>query len=458
MESLKPPEPLSWTGNVDCAWRTFKQRFILYLQAIGLDSKPDARKIALLLTVAGPQAVEVYNTFVYASAEDKEKFDKVVEKFDEHCSPKKNETFERYVFRSRTQQQTESFDAFATDLKLKARTCNFGDLTDSLIRDQIVFGIHDKKLRERLLREADLTLAGAIKICQASEIAQQHAKTFGERAKEDGAAVDVATVSRRTQKHKTVKNKQQKDTENFKCKRCGSQHGPKQCPAFGKVCHKCKGKNHYAKQCFSKGERVHTVEETSLEDSFFVGMVMQGDFKQKETEQMPNMCSVEKDKWIVPLQINGAIIPLKLDTGAKANLMSEREIRAMKVKPHIQPNSVKLNAYNGQQINTKGTCRLKVKLKDKEHQLVFVVVPDGHDSLLGDKACESLGLVKRVYCINNVSAQQSVDSIVDQYPDIFKGFGVLPFTYKIQLKDDAQPVVHAPRRVPAPLREKLKKS
>lgn len=106
---------------------------MLYLQAIGLDNKPDARKIALLLTVAGPQAVEVYNTFVFATADDKEKFDVVVAKFDEHCSPKKNETFERYVFRSRIQQPTESFDTFLTDLKLKARTCNFGQLQESMI-------------------------------------------------------------------------------------------------------------------------------------------------------------------------------------------------------------------------------------------------------------------------------------------------------------------------------------
>lgn len=121
------------------------------------------------------------------------------------------------------------------------------------------------------------------------------------------------------------------------------------------------------------------------------------------------------------------------------------------MKPHIHPSSVKFKAYNGQNINTKGTCSLKVKLKGKEHRLMFVVVPDGHDSLLGDKACEKLGLVKRVYCINNVNTQNSVESVVNQYPDIFKGFGVLPFTYKIQLKDDEQPVVHAPRRVPAPL-------
>lgn len=78
-----------------------------------------------------------------------------------------------------------------------------------------------------------------------------------------------------------------------------------------------------------------------------------------------------------------------------------------------------------------------MKCKEKEHQRVFVVVPDGHDSLLGDKARERLGLTKRVYCISNISAQHNVASIVDQYTDIFKGFGVILFTYTIQLKEAA---------------------
>lgn len=44
-----------------------------------------------------------------------------------------------------------------------------------------------------------------------------------------------------------------------------------------------------------------------------------------------------------------------------------------------------------------------------------------------------------------------------QFADVFKGFGTLPFTYKIQLKENAQPIVLAPCRVPAPLYDALKK-
>lgn len=91
--------------------------------------------------------MEVYNTFVYTEGEVKDKFDRVVQKFDEDCLPKKNESFEWYVLRSCIQQPAESFDVFLMDLKLKARTCNFGVLQDSMLRDQIVFGIKDIKVQ-----------------------------------------------------------------------------------------------------------------------------------------------------------------------------------------------------------------------------------------------------------------------------------------------------------------------
>ena len=62
MDALKQPEPLSFTGNVDQNWKSFIQRFELYLTAINADKKRDTQKIALLLTYAGAQAIDVYNT------------------------------------------------------------------------------------------------------------------------------------------------------------------------------------------------------------------------------------------------------------------------------------------------------------------------------------------------------------------------------------------------------------
>lgn len=94
------------------------------------------------------------------------------------------------------------------------------------------------------------------------------------------------------------------------------------------------------------------------------------------------------------MEVNGAIITLKLDTGAKASQINEFDIRSMKIKhiPHIYPSTILLKAYNGKPVNTRGN-------------IMFLVVPD--ESLLVDNACENLDLIKRVYHINT-KAQSSV--------------------------------------------------
>ena len=79
MKSLKPPAHLKLTGNVDSNWHVFRQRFRLYLEAVGLDTKPDSRRVALLLSIAGPEAIEVYTAFVSDEEGDRAK---VLSKFD----------------------------------------------------------------------------------------------------------------------------------------------------------------------------------------------------------------------------------------------------------------------------------------------------------------------------------------------------------------------------------------
>lgn len=91
------------TGNVKENWKVFKQSFQLYMLAIGLQGN-DKRKIALLLTVAGRGALDVHNTFVFTEDET-DKFDVVMEKFEQYCTLRKNET---YVFRNRLQKKSEA--------------------------------------------------------------------------------------------------------------------------------------------------------------------------------------------------------------------------------------------------------------------------------------------------------------------------------------------------------------
>ena len=83
-------------GNLGDNWRRFKQQFKIFLTASGKeeDSVNDGVKVALLLNFAGEEAIEVFNTFVFASDNDKKKLTVVLEKFRVYCNPRKNVLFD----------------------------------------------------------------------------------------------------------------------------------------------------------------------------------------------------------------------------------------------------------------------------------------------------------------------------------------------------------------------------
>lgn len=462
MDAIKQPDPLSLEGNVDYNWATFKQRFDNYLTAIDGDSFGDARKVALLLTCAGPAALELYNTFDLTEA-NRIKYKNVVEAFVAYCSPKKNETYERYLFRSRLQKPGENFDMFYTDLKLKAKTCKFDILRDSMIRDQIVFGISDHKTRERLLRETDVTLDKAVKICQSVEAAQRHLKVLDSSSTEP--ATEVAYVNHKktfnSQQGQKGKPKGRSSGKRFKrkstptaCTRCGNMHeyNKEKCAAYGKTCSKCGRPNHFAHYCrtsTSSNQSVAMVKEDSLTedfDDFFINTVDYTPVLNTYVTPKPN----EHDPWTVPLEVNNTVLPLVLDTGAKANLITKSDFISLKVKPKVLNKTINLTAYNGTPIQNEGLCRLSVCNKGKTMSLGFVIVPQGK-SLLGCNACEKLNLIQRMVC--SIVQDDSLEVEQDHTPD---KVGTLPFEYHIQLKEDSKPVVHPPRRVPVPLKAAVK--
>ena len=86
-----------------------------------------------------------------------------------------NKTVERRNFRRRTQQTGESFDDFLVSLRELVKTCNFCSdaCTQKNIRDQIIEGLLHDDTVEDLLQETDLTLAKAVRKCQAQEAAKK---------------------------------------------------------------------------------------------------------------------------------------------------------------------------------------------------------------------------------------------------------------------------------------------
>ncbi|CAN8018735.1 unnamed protein product, partial [Ixodes persulcatus] len=72
----------------------------------------------------------------------------------------------------------EAFDAFLTDLKAKAKDCNYEGQRDKMIRDQVIFGINNEEVRMKLLKLEDPTLETVAKVCLVHETSANQLKAF----------------------------------------------------------------------------------------------------------------------------------------------------------------------------------------------------------------------------------------------------------------------------------------
>ena len=274
---LPPPEPLDLSGgNISANWKKFKQKYTNYEIATGISSKDSSTRVATLLTVIGNDAIDVFNTLTWDEEGDDNKIEKVLLKFMEHCEPKKNVSYERYRFFSRAQESGESINQYVTILRKLCETCEFGTLKNSLIKDRIVLGINNPKTRERLLRVPDLTLEKALGVVRSAEATEMQMKELDSDSSVHGIRKDK---NKSTRKKTSSDNEEKRPlSKTFKCWNCGTRHGSRECPAYGKTCNNCQKRNHFQSVCRSR-KKVHRLgveqqeEEHDLDSILFLGAV-----------------------------------------------------------------------------------------------------------------------------------------------------------------------------------------
>ncbi|CAC5409350.1 unnamed protein product [Mytilus coruscus] len=246
-----------------------KVKQTMNLLEVAMGEKTEKEQCRAVLYVIGLEGREIYNTFNFGENEA-DKLEVLLKKFEDYCIPKKNVTVIRHRFNTRVQNPSESIDQYLTDLKLIAKNCEFEHLKDGLIRDRIVCGTNSTRVKERLLREDGLTLDKAVGICRADEESRKQMKTLNEEEQ-------VHALRRKTQNQRTNRNEgyakkgpsrrdheKRESNSSFSCGKCGTTHERRNCPAYGKKCHKCKKANHYQKFCKSKfSKSVHGLDEYS---------------------------------------------------------------------------------------------------------------------------------------------------------------------------------------------------
>ena len=266
------------------------------------------------------------------------------------------------------------------------------------------------------------------------------------------------------------------------CKYCGKSHNRGSCPAFGKKCQKCGKDNHFKVVSKSggsdkrdhskqrpkkgKGKRFHEINEQSgdgvMDDrtehvqSLFYNDVH---FNSVNARMHTTLRCETPDGWSSD-QI------FKIDTRADRNLMPISLFAKLFPKVSLDAlnkminKSVMLFAYNNTEIKQFGTCSIRLSFQGRSQVCKFFVV-EHETAIVGITDSEKLGLT----CVNfDMVRNENHIKIVNevkgedekQYPDLFKGIGLMDGKISIKLKDGAVPHVEPIRRVPHAMQEPLK--
>lgn len=130
--------------------------FESYIVAIGGERFTPYRKQHILLHNLGIQGRKIYETLPdppgqVEGGEGIDSFTSTVQKLEAHFGDKVNVGLERHTFFTRVQWKQESVQNSIAALWGLTQLCEFGEITDSLIRDQLVRYTNNSRIQEKLL-------------------------------------------------------------------------------------------------------------------------------------------------------------------------------------------------------------------------------------------------------------------------------------------------------------------
>ena len=509
MMGVKPPS-FDWdTPDLSKRFKTFKRYCEIILSTPTYATKTPKERVNYILLWMGPNAVDIFDNTKFEPEEDKENPEKVWAAFLTYFEPKSNYRLARFQLRDMHQGPSDSIDTYVTKLKMQAQKCNFSDnarLEDELI-DQIIKGTANEHIRRKMLNQEPkkLTLDSVIDFARTFEATRSQMQAF------TGASSErhVAEVRRhRSKSRNRDRNSSYQHHDN--CMFCGGQSHPRnKCPARNEECNKCHKTGHWGKVCLSakrerssssfrqrghsssnrgrgrarargrgRGamsrtqDRVHAVEEIDTDfEALTFDIIDVIDMKSKQANAQ---FSKSRSEAYATVSIKPgrnqkqAKLRGKADTGAQGNVMPLRTFRNIypnRVDQNGKPtdttaSNVKLTAYNGTTIPQHGTITIPCKYNGEWKEATFYIADTAGPVIFGLKTCVALGLVT-MNCVVNADDQSinqpicSAEKLREIYPDRFTGLGKFPGKYKLTLKEDANPVIHAPRRAPIQLRDKI---
>ena len=476
----KPPEAFDFDRpNISAAWKTWKQRFLLFMKATESAAKPQDVKVAILLTVLGERGVDIYNNFDFAQArgaagqdgyvpaEDEENYDTVLHKFDEYCNKRDPIMSLRAQFWCYERPEGQGLNEYVNDLRTMATNCKFVEFEGTL-RDKLFFSIKDPMMKMKVMGDdGNASLSSVINRMRTYESAKTelqmavkarsvHVVQDSEQGTESVHAVHgyqrrgqhrggqrsrgSGKSGRGGQRGGHSQRGREGGNQANSCRSCGRVHGPRQCPAYGQVCHKCNATGHFARKCPSNV--LHTVDYEEHECLYL--------------DSVENVHAIE-DSWYSVVQVDADQVKMKLDTGVTINVLPLRVYCKLTNKRKLIKTRENVYGYGRKPLDHLGYVTLRCQAGRKTGFYQFYVMDVTCPPLLGRAACEERGLVMRGKQVHTLTHPLTKESLIQEYSEQFSGLGRFAKPYDAKLDPEAHPVIHPLRRVPLSLQGRLKK-
>lgn len=456
------PTAMSFTsGNVAESWKRFKQRMEYYFAAIAVNTASNKKKIGILMTALGNEGIDILNTF--DNIDSHSSYADVVAAFDKYCNPRKNTIYERFRF-SQLVQKGRPVDVFLVELKTQAQRCDFAaEEFDNLVRDRLVVGIDDERVRKELLRDPDLTLETATSLVKIWEKTEFEASEIAKSSQSSRAAVELAPVSKVTKESRDRRERPDSPSGPI-CPNCGYVHRTNRCPAEGKECNFCRKIGHFGSMCRKRLSRpaVAALEEKAdagpdkdaSPSSPTVGLQVLELYSVTSTPR-------RQSSWYATISVNKSLVTFKVDSGAQCNTITASHFHRLEPQPELRKTSVALRPYGESNLIVPlGEISAIIEHDGRAFLINFFVIEVSAnathpvDNILGLPTIEDIGLVKKTFSVETVYSSKQV--MFNRFPEVFDGkLGDIPGFTRLLTKPDVLPVVEKPRRFAFAVKKKL---
>ena len=185
---------------------------------------------------------------------------------EEEFKPKGNKLLSIIELWTQSNQGPKTLNEWLTYIHNLVEACNYGDSTDSIIRDVLIIGCESSIAKDKIIRRGEtITLNEVTEILQTEASTNSTLRQFQEiqnKSVQQELSVNYVSYDSRSKKSKKPSNEQNSSpstgptSAKRKCFRCGEPYSRKhlqECRAQNVTCDGCGIKGHYKKCCRKTG-------------------------------------------------------------------------------------------------------------------------------------------------------------------------------------------------------------